>query len=1095
VQISYSDRQGRELMGWSYSYDAAGNLVKAVDSSGQETLYRYGPGGQLLEEKGPSGTRRYSYLAGGNRSKLESNGKTVAYEYNAADQLLEAGDETFRYDADGNLVERTNPRGTTRYTYDAEQRLVKVGMPDGEEVSFGYAPTGQRIWRKDKAGLTWFVTDGMNLLAELDDKLERRAIYLHGPGIDNPLMMRRAGEVYNYHAGHLGNVAGLSDSNGKTVASYLIDAFGNLVERKGNLSNPFLFASRYYEESLGLYYYRARYYDSLLGRFVARDPLAGRMENPRSLNRYLYVLNNPVKARDPLGLDSDYTFWHYTDEKGLQGIRASGGLKYSPSHGIRPTLFLTDIPPNRATNPGQQFGVGASRIQYAIPVRLDEIKWNDKPLEMMPRDLQVRDPRYQHIFLVRGNENELLHLPRTATEQIEAVKWPPAGGGSPPPDPMRDTGAFEPIRPNEGRGIGLSRRNAAGTPQRPAPPQPGPSNRTGGSLAAAASGQTGRVTDFLQQHGGKVTIALTAAHVANCLAQGKTVADCAKEMAIGYIVGGAIVAVVGPTGALILGAAGGAYSIYHAGVEATQQWSDYQQRSAAYEGREHQTRINLQRLEEAVALERNKIQGNLSAAANDAARSCERLRAMASRASNYGNEARSALASLPPADTLGRIKALSEKCAKATQTRAKLEGIQQRVSGYAQQVAAALERLNGWAENCRTAEQASRVRDGYRNAAGLVKGIRQLAADARASGQGLFGLSGEANTIRAAVEKGEGAKYRIISLAGKAVEESSQFDSELARVPEVNQNLQAQCAAALRDIDSLRAGFPDALEPALDAKFQELRGLVSTFTSRNCSPDAAKGQFLSDRSSAVDARLEAENRLSALQGALSGLDGCESLDVSGLLASIESAESEAASHLLVHADLPGRAADCDKTANAGSGGTGGQGSGTGDQQSGTGSQGTEGTGRSGADLIDRFTDRETRRTREVGSRTPPPLPPYPGTGPGYEQGGGSAGGPNVLVPPPPRDWGDDARGGRGSGSGGTSSGGHKGGGSGGGKSPCPGGNCGPPKTAQFKCKTNSECWGKYGSSGYYCNRGSGQCVRCPSGQHGRKDGYPACHSE
>jgi len=48
----------------------------------------------------------------------------------------------------------------------------------------------------------------------------------------------------------------------------------------------------------GLYFYRARYYDSRTGRFVSEDPIRFEGGEP---NRYRYVLNNPTNFVDPTG--------------------------------------------------------------------------------------------------------------------------------------------------------------------------------------------------------------------------------------------------------------------------------------------------------------------------------------------------------------------------------------------------------------------------------------------------------------------------------------------------------------------------------------------------------------------------------------------------------------------------------------------------------------------------------------------------------------------------------------------------------------------------------------------------------------------------
>jgi hypothetical protein len=48
-------------------------------------------------------------------------------------------------------------------------------------------------------------------------------------------------------------------------------------------------------------YYRARYYDPAIGRFISADTIVPNPENPQDLNRYAYVRNNPLKYTDPSG--------------------------------------------------------------------------------------------------------------------------------------------------------------------------------------------------------------------------------------------------------------------------------------------------------------------------------------------------------------------------------------------------------------------------------------------------------------------------------------------------------------------------------------------------------------------------------------------------------------------------------------------------------------------------------------------------------------------------------------------------------------------------------------------------------------------------
>ena len=54
-------------------------------------------------------------------------------------------------------------------------------------------------------------------------------------------------------------------------------------------------------DGTGLYYYSARYYDPQIGRFISADTIIPDPANPQSLDRYSYVLNNPLKYVDPSG--------------------------------------------------------------------------------------------------------------------------------------------------------------------------------------------------------------------------------------------------------------------------------------------------------------------------------------------------------------------------------------------------------------------------------------------------------------------------------------------------------------------------------------------------------------------------------------------------------------------------------------------------------------------------------------------------------------------------------------------------------------------------------------------------------------------------
>jgi RHS repeat-associated protein len=95
---------------------------------------------------------------------------------------------------------------------------------------------------------------------------------------------------------------GLTDSNGTLVETYQYDPDGNLTSSTGSVANPWRFAGGYYDSGTGLYKFGARYYDPTLGRWSQQDPVRGQLTDPNSLNRYLYVGDDPVSLTDPSGM-------------------------------------------------------------------------------------------------------------------------------------------------------------------------------------------------------------------------------------------------------------------------------------------------------------------------------------------------------------------------------------------------------------------------------------------------------------------------------------------------------------------------------------------------------------------------------------------------------------------------------------------------------------------------------------------------------------------------------------------------------------------------------------------------------------------------
>jgi RHS repeat-associated protein len=125
--------------------------------------------------------------------------------------------------------------------------------------------------------------------------------------IDEPLAMLRSGTTSFYQADGLGSLTSLSNGSGALANTYTYDSFGNLTASSGSITNSLRYTGREWDGETGLYYYRARYYDSSVGRFISEDPLSF----GAGIDFYSYVKNNPVRTFDPSGL-ADVYIWPYT---------------------------------------------------------------------------------------------------------------------------------------------------------------------------------------------------------------------------------------------------------------------------------------------------------------------------------------------------------------------------------------------------------------------------------------------------------------------------------------------------------------------------------------------------------------------------------------------------------------------------------------------------------------------------------------------------------------------------------------------------------------------------------------------------------------
>ncbi|HUP60761.1 MAG TPA: RHS repeat-associated core domain-containing protein [Thermoanaerobaculia bacterium] len=202
---------------------------------------------------------------------------TVAGTYRFRDTVSDSASQTAQDDVVITVLTEAPP-AVTSYTYDGDSDRMSQ-TADGVTTSYvvNSVPKLEAVLLETTGSSTTYYVYGHDLLY---------TVKADGP--------------HYHHADSLGSTIAVTDGSGTVEQTMDYDVFGRLRSSTGANGTTYTFTAEENDPS-GFVYLRARYYDPATGRFLSRDPYPADAQDTQTINRYVYVKNNPTNYVDPSG--------------------------------------------------------------------------------------------------------------------------------------------------------------------------------------------------------------------------------------------------------------------------------------------------------------------------------------------------------------------------------------------------------------------------------------------------------------------------------------------------------------------------------------------------------------------------------------------------------------------------------------------------------------------------------------------------------------------------------------------------------------------------------------------------------------------------
>ena len=346
-----------DILSLEMDYDDIGNITQRRDllNADRTESYGYDVISQLTSfRRGATVDNSYQFDLLGNRVKVLENGVATNYTSNNVNAYTSiTGPQAFTptYDENGNLLQDA----ANKYSYDYNNRLASAGT-----TTYKYDALGRRIAK----GNTTYYYLGDQIVEEYNGTSNLKS-YLIGNYIDEVLQVQKGNALYYYVTNHIGSIMAITNTQGAIIEQIEYNTYGtpSFFDANGNeqysslIDNSMLFAGREYDLDIKSYYYRARYINPSLGRFIQKDPL----HYTGGLNDYEMLTNNPILLVDiygerPTTKEASEMAKHVYGKGGVElsggwkpsdlkidGVRYRNDTWFTPSKGFNSGLYEREI--------------------------------------------------------------------------------------------------------------------------------------------------------------------------------------------------------------------------------------------------------------------------------------------------------------------------------------------------------------------------------------------------------------------------------------------------------------------------------------------------------------------------------------------------------------------------------------------------------------------------------------------------------------------------------------------------------------------------------------------------------------------------------